>query len=136
MEEWLEFNADRIRIASLITAGIVLIFAIYRWLLIRWRSDVNLRKYALFRSLPSNQLAPVQLLEVEVPVAQDIRLTLEQGDRVEAVLHEGEVAAGILQVRLDMRSHAAGDYSLVMHCDDQRMVKMVQWSGSSSVEQT
>ena len=129
MEEWYAFNEDKLKIISLITASLILLVTIYRWLLQKWRSDVNMRKYAYFSSLKSSHVRAMEELQVEVPVAQRVRLALESDAGDVDTIYDDQAPIGTLKIPLDMSKKAVGDYMLVMSCDDQQAIKKIHWSG-------
>lgn len=129
MEEWYTFNEDKLKIASLITASLVLLVTIYRWLLQKWRNDVNLRKYARFMPLKSSRIRATEELKVEVPASQYVQLTMESDTGVVDTIYDGQAPIGTLTLHLDMSKKEAGDYMLVMTCDDQKAIKKIRWSG-------
>jgi 4-amino-4-deoxy-L-arabinose transferase-like glycosyltransferase len=129
MEDWYVFNEDKLKLISLITAILVLIVAIYRWLLVRWRNDANLRTYARFKALKSSRLRVMEELVIEVPESQHISLTLESSERPSEFLYNQVSDVGSLKILLDMTSRPEGDYELIMRSDNQQMIKKVYWSG-------
>lgn len=129
MFDWLEFHEDKIKVASLIVATLVLLSAIYKWLKIKWRSDVELRKYAYLQPLPNMFLKSSNTLVIEVAIEQHIYLALEQEGKVSTLLHDAISPAGELSCELLMSEHAPGDYDLVMVTSDQKILKRVKWSG-------
>ena len=129
MEDWYVFNEDKLKLISLVTAGLVLLVSIYRWLLVRWRNDVNLRKYAKFKSLKSSRLRVLEELMIEVPEEQQISLVLESSEGQIESLYDQFSVVGDLKILLDMSARPEGEYLLVMRSDDQQMIKKVYWSG-------
>ena len=134
MEEWYLFNEDKIKLISLVTASLVLIVSIYRWLIIRWRNDVDLRKYAYFIPLKSRYLNSSEELIIEVPECQQIQLELESESGVSETLFNGPAPAGQLKIPLEMSEKKSGDYLIIMYCDDQKAIRKVIWSGLDSVQ--
>lgn len=134
MEEWYIFNEDKLKVISLVTASLVLLVSIYRWLIIRWRNDVDLRKYAYFIPLKSRYLKSSEELMIEVPERQQIQLELESESGLRETLFKGSAPIGLLKIPLEMSEKKSGDYLIIMHCDDQKAIKKVIWSGLDSVQ--
>ncbi|NNC83292.1 MAG: hypothetical protein HKN79_06920 [Flavobacteriales bacterium] len=130
MEEWWSLHEEKLKIASVVVASLVLLVSIYRWLLQKWRSDVNLRRYAYLYPLDGNVLLRKQSIKVEVPVSQFIELSLTDENGRATELFNGEAPEGMLEVELDMSQMATGDYELKLSTDDQTALKRYAWTAS------
>jgi hypothetical protein len=129
MEDWFIEHEEKLKITSLVVASLVLLISIYRWLLQKWRADVSLRRYAYFQSLPDQDVGLSQMLKVDLPIDQEVELTLINANGQETTLFKGQAESGLLEVELDMSIHEQGDYELIMKTMDQTAIKTIKWSG-------
>jgi hypothetical protein len=129
IEEWLSEHEEKLKIASLVVACLVLFITVYRWILQKWRADVSLRKYAYFQPLPSKEVRVKEALVIEVPLAQDLTLKLAKADTIVHVLYDGMAEVGDLELELDMTPYEKGAYELTMITQDQTTIKGITWSG-------
>ena len=124
---WLE-HIDTLEMVSLFVAMLVLGLAVYRWLLLHWRSSVDLRAYAY---LHRPFLADDGELTVRLEVLKAESIKVELLDASEAALNtilDGEQASGDLELPIDMTGRGAGSYYLRMTTPDQTMLKRFEWS--------
>jgi len=132
MEDWISSHEDKLKIASLIVALFVLLSAIYKWLLQKWRADVSLRKYAYLHELESREVKAISTLKVDVPVEQGLKITLSDSQSSQ-VLYEGQTRVGVLELDMNMTEKPAGEYELELVTDDQTSIKTIIWSGLDAV---
>ncbi|NND94099.1 MAG: hypothetical protein HKN45_04490 [Flavobacteriales bacterium] len=128
IQEWLSEHEDKLKVASLIVASLVLFISIYRWLLQRWRADVSLRKYAFLHSL-NREVSLVQSLKIDVPLEQELELKLIRNGHENVVLYKDRAPSGTLEIELNMNGREIGDYELLMTTSDQTTLKKIFWSG-------
>lgn len=130
MLDWIELHEDKLKVASLLVASLILIVSVYRWILLKWRSDVSLRKYAFLHSLPSPHVKSRFDVEVDVPESQFIRIYLVDEKGAEFEVYAQETQPGEIKISVSMEERSAGQYELTMQSPDQISVKKVLWSGN------
>lgn len=106
-----ELMQERIEIASLIMAALVVIVALYRYILTRWRSDVDLRSYPFLKLINGRKWSGVVQLGVDCPTEQ--QLSVDLLDSTEQPLQSvfaGRMDVGFHQFEVDTAPLAEGTY--------------------------
>lgn len=130
MEQELLNSLDSWEIISLFVSFLVVSIAIYRWLMIRWQADVNLKKYVFVHGIPGRRLDGPFDIELEVPEDQQVVLAISQDGNVLKTIHNGPMTKGKHVVGVDCRGMTAGKYALAISTDGQEDIKLFEWSGS------
>lgn len=115
---------DRWETVSLFVAFLVLVVALYRWLLMKWRSNVDLIAYAYLHPPRLDSETGRFKVRVEIPKREDIRLDLLDADErdLKSIL-EGPQEIGEKDLTLDMSNYPEGKYFIRMITPDQKLLK-------------
>jgi len=102
---------EKIEIMSLVVAILVVLVAIYRYLLNRWRSKIDLREYPYLMPIQGRTLTGVASVSVQCPEAQEVSLHfLDREDKLLHTINEGRVKAGINDFSIDTTVFETGTY--------------------------
>jgi len=129
IQEWADQHEYKLQIAALIVAALVLLVAIYRWLLLKWRNDATLRKYAYLHSLSSANLPAHEVLRIDIPEPQHVQLRLKGANQFDRLLLDEQLPVGLCEYPLELSQLPHGEYELVMISQDQESMKRFRWSG-------
>lgn len=115
---------DRWETVSLFVAFLVLAVALYRWLLMKWRSNVDLIAYAYLQPPILDSETGYFRVRVEIPKREDIRLDLlDAEERSLKNILEGIQEIGEQDLILDMSNYPEGKYFISMITPDQKLLK-------------
>lgn len=115
---------DRWETVSLFVAFLVLAVALYRWLLMKWRSNVDLIAYAYLQPPTLDSETGHFRVRVEIPKREDIRLDLlDAEERSLKNILEGIQEIGEQDLILDMSNYPEGKYFISMITPDQKLLK-------------
>jgi hypothetical protein len=118
---------DKLEWVVLAMVVVLLAAAIYRFVLIQWRSNVDLRQYPFLRPLASRNLIGSVQLEIEMPDSYQVTLSLlDQSEHLVETIHDGELDAGLHSFTLDSDAHQAGSYFLQLTSKGQVDLKRIE----------
>ena len=112
---------EKIEIISLVVAALVVIIGLYRYMLMRWRSDVNLRTYP-FLKVPSGRFLEhdTTVVQVDCPSSQTIELALlDEKEEMVIAIHTGQIDAGLHSFEVQSEKFTAGVYYLRLKSNGQ-----------------
>ncbi len=129
MIDWLEEHDSKLKIASVVVALLILLVSIYRWMLLKWRSDVSMRKYAFFHSLPSSRVSELFHIRIDVPEEQEIQVLIINSSGTFEEVYNKLSPEGDLALEINMNGREKGTYEILMITSDQQSMKKIIWSG-------
>jgi len=127
MEEEFFNRFDSLEVVSLAVSAGVVIIAIYRWLLIKWQSEVNLRSYVFMHGLGAKHFSEPFKVHLDVPEEQEVSLIIEKDKDTSHCIHDGILKKGSHEISVSMKEMTSGDYRLILKSDGQEDMKLFSW---------
>jgi hypothetical protein len=125
------FNAmDSWEVISLLVSFLVVVIAIYRWLMVRWQSDVNLKRYVFVHGVPERRLDGPFEMHLDVPIEQHVILSISKGEDLMRTVHDGTLTAGSHRIGVDCQGLETGPYSIMVTTEGQVDIKKFDWLGN------
>jgi hypothetical protein len=127
MEQEFFNNYDSLEVICLLVSLFVVIVAIYRWLMIKWQSEVNLRKYVFMHALPDQRLDLPFSVTIDVPVEQEVQVSVRDSVNKETEVLSKVFIKGSHEFTIPMTDLKRGEYMLVLKSEGQEDMKKFAW---------
>ena len=119
---------DSLEVICLVVSLILVIVALYRWVIIKWQSQVDLRKYVFMEGLPARIMTNNFKVSLDVPEKQMVKLGIQNGHESEHTFFNGPLESGRHQIEVPMEDKPKGEYIITLISEGQEDQKRFEWN--------